>query len=112
VFYRHLTLDDSLPPHLPVAVHWALVVPDRLPAEVRTALSEAIEPLDRLLNRHGLPWSVEALEGAASSVEAASTEFGWAEPGTPLVEQVCLIRLDAMPLAVTIDEVPVAASDG
>lgn len=103
--HRHVRLDDSLPPHLPVAVLWTLIVPWRLPASARQALLGP-EPLDRVLVRHGVRWSAEALETQVHSVSEASTEFPWAAPETPLVEQSRLLVVDAGPVATTIDEIP------
>jgi hypothetical protein len=105
--HRHVRLDDSLPPHLPVAVLWMLIVPWRLPAAARLALVGGAEPLDRLMTRHGVHWSAEALETQVHTVAEASTDFPWAAPGTPLVEQGrLLVSADTGPVATTIDEIP------
>src|SRR4029453_6120580 len=53
---RTLVLTDSLPPPLPVAVSWSVVVPSRLPADVAAAVRSGAEPLDRLLHERGLTW--------------------------------------------------------
>jgi hypothetical protein len=105
VLHRHLRLDDSLPPHLPVAVLWALIVPWRLPDAVRVGLLGP-QPLDRLLGRHGVRWWTEPEETQVHSAAEASTEFHWAPPGTPLVEQSRLVVADTGPVATTIDEIP------
>jgi hypothetical protein len=105
VLHRHLRLDDSLPPHLPVAVLWALIVPWRLPAAVRVGLLGP-QPLDRLLTRHAVRWVAEPEETQVHSVAEASTEFRWAPPWTPLVEQSRLLVADAGPVATTIEEIP------
>jgi hypothetical protein len=107
VLHRHVLLEDSLPPHLPVAVAWALVVPWHLPEEARDALLHGDEPLDRLLTRLGLPWAAEPGETDLRTVAEASTAFPWAEAGTPLVEHTRRLLLDtAVPIAVAIDELP------
>lgn len=107
VLHRHVRLDDSLPPHLPVAVLWALIVPWRLADPVRGALLDGPEPLDRLLVRHGVRWTAEPLEAQLHTVADASTPFPWAGPDRPLVEQTRLVVLEgAGPVAATIDEVP------
>ena len=107
VVHRHVRLDDSRPPHLPVAVIWALIVPWRLPEPVRAALRDGPEPLDRLLVRHAVRWSAEPVEGQVHRVEDGSTLYPWAEPAAPLVEQTRLVTVEgAGPVAATIDEVP------
>ena len=106
VLRRHVVLTDSVPPHLPVAVTWSVVVPWRLPDEVAAALRDGPEPLDRLLTRQGLAWTAHPVETEALPVEEASTAFPWAPAGTPLVEQARVVHLDAMPVATTIDEIP------
>jgi hypothetical protein len=105
VLHRHLRLDDSLPPHLPVAVLWALIVPWRLPEAVRIGLLGP-QPLDRLLGRHGVRWRTEPAETQVHSAAEASTDFRWASPGTPLVEQSRLVVADTGPVAATIEEIP------
>lgn len=105
--HRHVRLDDSLPPHLPVAVLWMLIVPWRLPAPVRSALLVGAQPVDRLLTRHGVDWSAQALETQVHTVAEASTEFSWAAPDTPLIEQSrLLVSADTGPVATTIEEIP------
>lgn len=105
VLHRHLRLEDSLPPHLPVAVLWALIVPWRLPAPVRSGLLGP-QPLDRLLGRHGLRWWAEQEETQVHPAVEASTDFRWAPPGTPLVEQSRLVVTETGPVATTIEEIP------
>jgi hypothetical protein len=105
VLHRHLRLEDSLPPHLPVAVLWALIVPWRLPEPVRAGLLGP-QPLDQLLGRHGVRWRTEPEETQVHSAAEASTEFRWAAPGTPLVEQSRLLVTDSGPVATTIEEIP------
>jgi hypothetical protein len=105
--HRHVRLDDSLPPYLPVAVLWMLIVPWRLPPDARYDLLVGADPVDRLLIRHGVDWSADALETQVHTVGEASTEFPWAPPGTPLVEQGrLLVSRDAGPVATTIEEIP------
>lgn len=106
VLRRHVRLSDSAAPHLPVAVVWSVLVPHRLPPTVVTALHETGEPLDRLLVHHGLNWSSHPVETATGPAAAASTPFGWAPPGTPLVEQARVLHLDHAPVATTVDEIP------
>jgi hypothetical protein len=106
VLRRHVLLADSLPPHLPVAVTWSVVVPDRLPAEVTAALRDGAEPLDRVLTDRGLPWTARVLETEALPARDASTAFGWTAPGALLVERTSLLRLAGAPIATTIDELP------
>lgn len=105
--HRHVRLDDSLPPHLPVAVLWTLIVPWRLPEPVRQGLAGGPEPLDRLLVRHAVGWAAEPHETEVHPVTEASTVFPWAAPATPLVEQTrVLVADDTGPVAATIDEIP------
>jgi hypothetical protein len=107
VLHRQVQLEDSLPPHLPVAALWALIVPWRLPEPVRSALAAGAQPLDRLLDRHAVPWTVEPVESQVHTVSDASTPFPWATPETPLVELTRVVMLpDAGPVAATIDEIP------
>jgi hypothetical protein len=113
VLRRHLLLTDSLPPHLPVAVSWSLVVPWRLPDDLAATLRSGAEPLDRLLTERGLSWTATPVETETVPVEEASTAFPWAAPGAPLVEQARVVHLDAQPVAVVLDEVPfLAPRDG
>jgi hypothetical protein len=105
VLHRHVRLDDSLPPHLPVAVLWTLIVPWRLPEPVRAGLLGP-QPLDQLLGRHGVRWTAEPAETQVHPVAEASTDFRWAAPGTPLVEQSRLMVAATGPIAATIDEIP------
>jgi hypothetical protein len=105
VLHRHLRLEDSLPPHLPIAVLWALIVPWRLPEAVRVGLLGP-QPLDRLLGRHGVRWRTEPEETQVHPATEASTDFRWAAPGTPLVEQSRLVVADTGPVATTIEEIP------
>ncbi|MFL6127751.1 MAG: hypothetical protein ACJ73E_01640 [Mycobacteriales bacterium] len=109
VLRRHLLLADSLPPHLPVAVSWSLVVPWRLPDEVAAALRAGAEPLDRLLVGRGLTWTAEPVDTETLPVAEASTAFRWAAPGSSLVEQVRVVHLHGQPVAVVLDEVPYLA---
>ncbi len=106
VLRRHVVLTDSLPPHLPVAVSWSVVVPWRLPDDVAGALRSGSEPLDRLLSAGGLAWSTQPVESETLPVEDASTPFPWAPPGTPLLEQARIVHLGSLPVATTIDEIP------
>jgi hypothetical protein len=110
VLHRHLLLEDSLPPHLPVAVAWALIVPWHLPHEAREALLHGDEPLDRLLTRLNLPWTAEPGETDLRTVDKGSSPFLWASPDTPVIENTRRLLLDTgVPIAVTIDEVPFLA---
>jgi chorismate-pyruvate lyase len=110
VLHRHVLLEDSLPPHLPVAVAWALIVPWHLPEKVRSGLLQGDEPLDRLLTRHGLLWTTEPVETETRTVAEASSAFPWACRSTPLVEHTRRVLDDGgLPIAVTIDEVPLLA---
>jgi hypothetical protein len=109
VLRRHLLLTDSLPPGLPVAVSWSLVVPWRLPAAVAAAVRSGAEPLDRLLAQRDLTWAAEGLETETLPAAEASVEFPWAAPGTRLVEQARVLRLGALPVATVIDEIPYLA---
>ena len=109
VTHRHVILEDSQPPHLPVAASWALFVAERLPGAVLHDLDGSGEPFDRLLTLHGLSWHAE-LSGddgvAANLVTEASLGFAWATSTTPLVEVTRIITVQAGPVAVIIDEVP------
>jgi chorismate-pyruvate lyase len=107
VLHRHVLLEDSRAPHLPVAVAWALIVPWHLPEVVRAALLQGDEPLDRLLTAHGLQWTAEPVETETRTVDEASGPFPWAAPVTPLIEHTCRVVDGAgTPIAVTIDEIP------
>jgi len=105
VLHRHLRLDDSLPPYLPVAVLWTLIVPWRLPEPVRIGLLGP-QPLDRLLGQHGVPWAAELEETQVHPAAEASADFRWAAPGTPLVAQSRLLIAADGPVATTIEEIP------
>ncbi|MEN3357206.1 MAG: hypothetical protein V7637_1188 [Mycobacteriales bacterium] len=105
VLHRHLRLDDSLPPYLPVAVLWTLIVPWRLPAAVQVGLLGP-RPLDQLLGLHGLPWTSEPEETQVHPAAEASTDFRWAPPGAPLVEQSRLLVAADGPVATTVEEIP------
>jgi hypothetical protein len=106
VLRRHLLLSDPLPPHLPVAVSWSLVVPWRLPDEVAAALRAGAEPLDRLLTGRGLAWTAEPVETETVPVAEASTAFRWAAAGSSVVEQARVVHLHSQPVAIVLDEVP------
>jgi len=111
--HRRVVLEDSLPPHLPVAVAWSLTVEARLPVSVRVGLAGTGEPLDRLLTSHHTPWTAEFTEDAvASAASAASAHFAWAAPDTPLVELTRILYLADEPIAITIDEVPLLPNVG
>jgi hypothetical protein len=107
VIHRHVVLRDAQSPHLVVAVCWAMVVADRLPAEVRRDLDGG-EPLDRLLTLHGVAWQAELLpdENRKTTVQEASARFHWATPDTPLLELTRFVTIGDEPLATLIDEVP------
>jgi hypothetical protein len=105
--HRHVVLEDSLPPHLRVAVAWALTVEGRLPLGVRAGLVGSGEPLDRLLTSHDLPWTADLIEDVITGpASTASTHFTWAASGTPLVEITRILQVSDDPIAITIDEVP------
>jgi hypothetical protein len=107
VLHRHVLLEDSLPPHLPVAAAWALIVPWHLPEDVRADLLHGNEPLDRLLTGHGVRWTAEHVETETRTVGEASSPFPWAEPSTPLIEDTRrVLDQGGTPIAVTIDEIP------
>src|SRR5215468_3922921 len=108
--HRYVVLEDSLPPHLPVAVAWALMVEARLPISVRVALVGTGEPLDRLLSSHNLPWTADLTENVVTSTAGtASTHFTWVAPGTSLVQATRILHVDDQPVAITIEEVPLPA---
>jgi hypothetical protein len=107
VVHRHVVLEDSLPPGLPVAVAWALFVSERLPVSVRVGLAGTGEPLDRLLTGHQLPWTAELAEDATTGAASqASAHFAWAPAGTPLLDLTRLLHVAGEPVAILIDEVP------
>jgi hypothetical protein len=106
VLRRHLVLTDSLPPHLPVAVSWSVVVPSRLPADVAAAVRSGAEPLDRLLDERGLTWTADPVETEILPAGEASVDFRWAAPGARLVEQARVLRLGSLPVATVLDEIP------
>jgi hypothetical protein len=106
VLRRHVLLTDSLPPHLPVAVTWSVLVPHRLPTTVAGALRSGGEPLDRLLTAHGLSWTSRPVETDTLPASDASAPFRWAPTGTRLIEQARVVHLDHTPVATTIDELP------
>jgi hypothetical protein len=113
ITHRHGILEDSLPPHLPVAVAWALTVEARLPISVRVGLVGTGEPLDRLLTSHHLPWTADLTEDViASPASTASSHFAWAPPGTPLIEITRILRLGNDPIAICIEEVPLLPEVG
>jgi transcriptional regulator with XRE-family HTH domain len=59
VLAREVVLVNKEPPHLPLAFCTALVVPNRLPAEVASALTTDADAVDRLLTRHAVDWHAE-----------------------------------------------------
>jgi chorismate-pyruvate lyase len=108
VLHRRVLLVDSLPPHLPLAVAWGLIVIKRLPRVVQRDLVEGGEPLDRLLTMHGIAWTAE-VKGRDTKryrVEQASQHFPWAAAGAPLTELTRLLSIGDDPIAALIDEVP------
>lgn len=109
VLHRQVLLTDSLPPHLPVAVSWSVVVPHRLPVPVAAAVRSGGEPLDRLLTAYGPRWTSRPVETETRPASEASTPFRWAPPGTRLLEQARIVHLDSAPVATTIDEIPFLA---
>ncbi len=110
MLHRQVVLSDSLPPHLPVAVAWALIVPWRLPADVREALQHSHEPLDRLLGLHRVAWVAQPIDASTESAGMASTAFPWAAPDALVIEQARLVLLDSVvPVATTIEEIPFLA---
>jgi hypothetical protein len=107
VVHRHVVLQDSRPPHLTVAVAWALMVETRLPRSARVGLAGTGEPLDRLLTGHRVAWTAQLTERVSwHPVGEASAHFAWALSCTPMIEVSRLLSVGDEPVAVLIDEVP------
>ncbi len=105
---REVELVEQAPPHRPLAVSHALIVPDRLPESVRAELGSG-EPLDRLLTRHGVDWTaiVQPEEGFVAPVEVVAGEFAWlGEAAGAAVELLRVVSIAGRPVAILIDELP------
>jgi hypothetical protein len=109
VTVRQVIVEDSQPPHLTVAVSWALIVAARVPEPLLLDFHGfSGEPLDRLLTAHGVRWRGELTDDgvATSPAGEASARFAWATRDTPLLELTRILSVGGNPLAVAIDEVP------
>jgi hypothetical protein len=107
VLQRHVVLEDSLAPHLPVAMIWTLIVPWRLPPAAQDTLRTSGDPLDRVLTGRGLRWSSTPLDQEIVTVADGSQSFAWAPPAAPLVEQTRVVLVDAvLPVAAVVEEIP------
>jgi hypothetical protein len=108
VVVRVVELVELAPPHRPLAVCHALIVPDRLPDPVRAELSSG-EPLDRLLTRHRVEWTstMQAEEGFVAPIEPIAAEFSWlGEAAGAVVELLRQVSVGGRPAAILIDELP------
>jgi hypothetical protein len=109
VLLREVVLVDAAPPHQPLAVCNALIVPDRLPDPVRAELASSAEPLDRLLTRHAVDWqaTLQPDEGFVAPFGLASRDFSWlGEAAGAAVELLRLVQIGGRPVAVLVDELP------
>jgi hypothetical protein len=109
ILLREVVLVDEAPPHRPLAVSNALIVPDRLPDLIRAELASSAEPLDRLLTRRGVDWQVRLRsdEGFVAPFGLASRDFSWlGEEAGAAVELLRQVHVAGRPVAVLVDELP------
>lgn len=100
---EHLLIDAS-PPHLALGLSSALIVPGRLPANVRAALYQE-RTLDQLLEAAAAFWTSETLEAEELTAEAASFPANQS-PDTPMLRLTRRVSLIGTPVAVVVDEIP------
>lgn len=99
---EHLLIDAS-PPHLALGLSSALIVPGRLPANVRTALHHE-RTLDQLLEATAAFWTSETLHAEELTAEAAS--FPTNRPAdTPMLRLSRRLSVIGTPVAVVVDEI-------
>lgn len=103
VLDEHLLI-DARPPHLSLGLSYALVVPGRLPADVRSALHGG-RTLDQLLEAASAFWSSEILDVEELTVDAASFPVA-APPDTRMLRLTRRLSLMGTPVAIVVDEIP------
>lgn len=100
---EHLLIDAS-PPHLTLGLSYALVVPGRLPANVRSAL-HGERTVDQLLDAVAAFWTSETLDAEELTAEAASFPTD-RSPDTPMLRLTRRLSLIGTPVAIVVDELP------
>lgn len=109
---RQLVIEDFRPPHRALVLVWEQARLDRLPSELADRWS-AGQPLLAVIPAAGATWTVTAREVEAGRAATAGAPFDWL-PGAALasiVWQVTTPTADS-PVAVVLEELPVAADDG
>jgi hypothetical protein len=113
VLLREVVLAEETPPGRPLAACHALLVPDRLPDPVQAELATCADPVDGLLARLGVAWTVtvRAEEGFVAPFGLASCDFSWlGEQAAAAVELTRLASIGGIPVAVLVDELPLPSS--
>ena len=103
VLDEHLFI-DARPPHPSLGLSYALIVPGRLPADVRSAL-HGERTLDQLLDAVEVSWSSETLDAEELTTGAASFSAA-APPDTPMLRLTRRLALTGIPVAIVLDEIP------
>lgn len=93
---RDLQLIDPNPPGAVVATSTELIVPARLPRAVAADLPHHAEPLERLLDRHGVDWDSQLLQATPA-------------PDNSALRVLRLIWLDSLIGALVSDDHPLDA---
>jgi hypothetical protein len=103
VLDEHL-LVDARPPHLTLGLSYALVVPSRLPANVRSVL-HGERTLGQLLDAVAAFWTSETLDAEELTADAASFPAA-RPPDTPMLRLTRRLSLIGTPVAIVVDEIP------
>lgn len=103
VLDEHLLI-DARPPHLSLGLSYALIVPGRLPAGVRSAL-HGERTLDQLLDAAAASWTSETLDAEELTAGVASFSAA-APPDTPTLRLTRRLSLIDTPVAIVVDEIP------
>lgn len=103
VLDEHL-LVDARPPHPSLGLSYALIVPGRLPAGVRSAL-HGERTIDQLLEAAAAPWTSETLDSEELTAGAASFSAA-APPDTPMLRLTRRLSVVGTPVAIVLDEIP------
>lgn len=101
---EHLLIDGD-PPHLALGLSSALVVPGRLPPDVRWGAEHRDHPVGQLLDASGSFWTADLLQVEELTAAAASFPSD-RSPDTRMLRLTRRLSLIGTPVAVVLDEIP------